>query len=74
MKKRSFFYHYNKPESRKRGHNILTLHFKGACHLVRGIICHVGTETKERKRQPHCVVAGKCFTVTIDKEGKATIL
>ena len=55
---RRFFYHYNKPESKRQGCNVLTLHWKGKCHLVNDIVCHLPTETHKQKRQPHCVVRG----------------
>lgn len=63
----AFFYHYNKPASRKAGHPVLTVHCQGICHLVRHIECHVPTKTRERKTQPHVVVAGK-GTVAISGE------
>jgi hypothetical protein len=55
---RRFFYHYNKPESMAQGCNVLTLHWKGECHLVNDIVCYTPTETHKQKRQPHCVVRG----------------
>lgn len=55
---RRFFYHYNKPESKRQGCNVLTLHWKGKCHLVNDIVCYAPTETHKQKRQPHCVVRG----------------
>ena len=66
-KKRSgqhrFFFHYNKPESKKQGVNVLTIHWSGACHLVNDIVCYAPTETHKQKRQPHCVVRGWASTV-----------
>ena len=53
-----FFFHYNKPESKRQGVNVLTLHWKGKCHLVNDIVCYAPTETHKQKRQPHCVVRG----------------
>lgn len=55
---RRFFFHYNKPESGKKGRNVLTLHWKGKCHLVNKIICYAPTETHDQKNQPRCVVRG----------------
>lgn len=55
----SFFYHYNKPMSRKFGRNKLTIHRKGVCHLVDEVRCLVETKTKDNKTQPHCVIIGK---------------
>ncbi len=73
MKKYSFFYHYNKPLSKKHGETVLTIHFRNSCMAVNSIICKVNTETKERKHQPHCVVWGKCSDIVI-KDRIATII
>lgn len=59
MKKYSFFFHYNKPASRSAGKNILTIHYRGVCHLVEQIECSVPIKTRNRKSQPRCVLAGK---------------
>jgi len=61
----AFWFHYNKPASRAAGHPVLTVHCQGACHTVRHIECHVPVRTRERKSQPHVVMAGKgtvCFS------------
>lgn len=55
----AFWFHYNKPASRAAGHPVLTVHCRGACHTVRHIECHVPVRTRERKSQPHVVMAGK---------------
>lgn len=55
----AFWFHYNKPASKKLGRPVITVHYAGACHLVRNIICKVPVHTRERKRQPHVVVAGR---------------
>lgn len=65
--KRSFFFHYNKPASRAAGENRLTVHWKGQCLIVRSLSCHVGIETRARKTQPRCVMAGKAESVTVDE-------
>jgi len=57
----AFYFHYNKPASKAAGKNILTVHYKGVCHLVEGIECEVSIKTRSRKTQPHCVIAGKGF-------------
>jgi len=54
----AFWFHYNKPESSKRKHPILTVHYKGVCHFVRGVQCEVPTYSRERKTQPRMVIAG----------------
>jgi len=63
-----FFYHYNKPESRKTGIDKLTLHYRGQCHIVEKIICLVPTETKNNKHQPRIVVQGLTSGVVIDRD------
>lgn len=55
----AFWFHYNKPASKAAGHPIMTVHCQGACHLVRHVECHVPVRTRERKSQPHVVMAGK---------------
>lgn len=55
----AFWLHYNKPESQRRKHPVITVHYKGVCHLVRGVICEVPTFSRERKQQPHLVIAGR---------------
>lgn len=60
MKKpRAFWLHYNKPESARRGRNVLTIHQSGVCHLVEDIDCRVPIKTRTRKQQPRCVLAGR---------------
>lgn len=54
----AFWFHYNKPESRKAGHPVMTVHHKGACHFVRFIVCSVPVRSRERNSQPHVVMAG----------------
>lgn len=58
-KKYSFYFHYNKPKSKAAGHNILSIHYRGACHTVENIECKVPISTKSRKTQPHCVLVGR---------------
>jgi hypothetical protein len=68
-----FFFHYNKIQSRIKGYNILTLHYKGKCHLVKDIRCNVPIETAARKYQPRCVLRGRATRIDIVDE-KAYIL
>ena len=63
-----FWYHYNKPASRSAGCNILTVHFKGACHLVKNIVCKVPTATRTRKSQPLCVIAGDASDIFFEND------
>lgn len=60
---KAFWYHYNKPASKRAGYPILTLHYEGKCHMVRSIDCQVPTYTRERSSQPNLVVAGKGVVV-----------
>lgn len=55
---RRFFYHYNKPLSRKSGEDWLTIHYKNSCIPVKKIICNVPTESYNRKSQPRVVIRG----------------
>lgn len=55
----AFWFHYNKPASAKAGCPMLTVHSVGVCHLVKGIQCSVPIETRIRKTQPRCVMAGR---------------
>lgn len=71
--KRSFWFHYNKPESRKVGKPQITVHFNNACHIVDNISCEVPLTGRIRKTQPHWVMAGKSSSITI-KDGIATIV
>jgi len=63
MKRKTFFFHYNKPASKAQRRNVLTLHWAGACHLVHVIKCVVPVETRARKSRPRCIIAGKAFRV-----------
>lgn len=54
----AFWFHYNKPKSRQAGHPVMTLHHMGACHFVRSIVCSVPVRSRERRTQPHVVIAG----------------
>lgn len=55
----AFWFHYNKPASAKAGCPMLTVHMMGQCVLVKGIQCSVPIETRIRKTQPRCVMAGR---------------
>ena len=57
-KAKAFWFHYNKPESKKQGKNVLTIHYEGKCHLVHDIAVNVPIKTRHRKSQPRCVLAG----------------
>lgn len=61
--KRVFFFHYNKPASRSANAPKMTVHYKGACHLVDHIICDVSVHTHHNKHQPHVVLKGKANNI-----------
>lgn len=58
MREYRFWYHYNKPASRKHGYPLMTVHFKGQCMLTTQVHCNVPSQTHRRKRQPRMVVRG----------------
>lgn len=68
MKKTRFYFHYNKPASKKAGAPKLSIHHKGLCYLVDSLICHVSIESKNNKRQPHCVMQGFGQVIRLDNE------
>lgn len=71
-KPRAFFFHYNRPQSQRAGHPMLSVHHAGVCHIVRNVRVLVPTEGRLRRTQPRFVMAGKCREVVI-KDGVATI-
>lgn len=54
----AFWFHFNKPETAKRGRPVMTVHYKGQCLMVESIDCAVPVKTRVRKQQPRMVVAG----------------
>lgn len=59
-KNRVFFFHYNKPASRAAKRNIISVHHGGVCHLVHEVRCEgVNLQTRQRNKQPYCVLAGR---------------
>lgn len=67
----AFWFHYNRPETAKRGVPICTVHYQGQCHFVEEIDCAVPVKTRRRSQQPRMVIAGT-GTVTVT-DGKAVI-
>ena len=61
----SFFFHYNKPLSKQRGKNVMSIHFRDACHFVESLNCNVPIATRNRKTQPRCVMSGKATAIEI---------
>lgn len=72
-KKYRFFYHFNKPMTKKSGYVHWSIHFRNKCYIVRSIECNVNTQTKENKTQPLGVVIGFASNILVNKD-KATIL
>lgn len=70
---RSFWFHYNKPQSQKHKQVIWTVHFGGKCLLVNDIICQVPVSSRSRTRQPFAVMAGRCRDVFVQNK-IATVL
>jgi len=60
-----FWFHYNKPASRREERNVLTLHWKGTCHRVHSVKCLVPVESHNRKTQPKCIMRGFAENVSI---------
>lgn len=60
-----FWFHYNKPQSLAQQRSVLTIHYRGACHLVTSINCQVPIATRNRTSQPRCVMAGEAKTIEI---------
>jgi hypothetical protein len=60
MKRYRFFYHYF------RGKRAMSVHFKGACHVVKDVRCGVPCETKWADRQPYLRMQGYVRTVDIE--------
>jgi hypothetical protein len=56
---RVFWFHYNKPASNSAKKPQITVHYKGACHVVDNVVCNVKTEGRIRNSQPRWVIAGK---------------
>lgn len=71
--KRSFFFHYNKPASLAAGEPRLSVHFKGACLIVKGVECRAPVASRNRRTQPRCVMAGKARGVHVTPDNIAVI-
>lgn len=69
---KSFFFHYNKPQSKKLDKPIISLHFNNKCHLVSGMTVNVPTKAMFHKQQPRFTINGKYNKIKI-KNGFAEI-
>ena len=56
----NFFFHFNKPESKKKQKPQISVHYKKTCYIVDNVVCNVKTTGRVRKKQPLFVMAGKC--------------
>jgi hypothetical protein len=65
MKKKSFWFHYNKPYSKQFGVDKWTVHYNGQCLIVDSIKCYVYTFSRSRKTQPRVVMHGKAKSVEV---------
>ena len=74
MRKRRFWFHYNKIESAKQGRNVLTLHWKNKCHKKHDLECKVPTEVHHKKDQPRCVVRGWCNEIKFETDYDGELL
>ena len=68
----SFYFHYNKPASQSAGEPRLSVHFRDRCMIVKEITCYVPCESRNRSRQPRCVMVGKARGVRV-RGGRAVI-
>lgn len=73
MKRRVFFFYYNKPASVKQGRNVLTVHWHKTCHLVHHLEVFVPVATAARKSQPRCVIKGRAESCSINRKLDGTI-
>jgi hypothetical protein len=72
VKRKRFFFHYHKAESRKQGRAMITLHHDKICHLVDGANFRVECPVEGKvnmKKQPNLVMQGWCSEVKITPEG-----
>lgn len=47
---------------------MMSVHFRGACHVTPNVICMVPCETKWNKRQPMLVMKGKASEIIFNKD------
>lgn len=66
VRKKSFFFHYNKPLSKKQNRPVISIHYNGKCIFVNNLVVSVPTHGKIKKTQPMFIVCGKCSDVLIE--------
>lgn len=61
MRSYKFFFHYNKPASKKAGKPQVSVHYKGVCMIgdAEKLVCNAVTSGKINKKQPHFVMIGE---------------
>jgi hypothetical protein len=72
-KKYRFKFHYNKPMSQRTGKKVWSVHYRGKCHIVDSIDCHVHCNSKVNKTQPYVVMEGFADSLLIASAGQALI-
>ena len=70
---KAFFFHYNKPASQAAGEPRLSVHFRNRCAVVRAVECFVPVQSRNRKKQPRCVMYGRARDIIVG-DGIATIV
>ena len=65
-KRRAFFFHFNKPESAKKGKPQISIHFAGVCHIVDNLQVSVSTYGRIRNKQPRFVMTGYASCLVIN--------
>lgn len=66
MKKlKGFFFHYNKPLSKKERKPIISIHYNKQCLFVENVVCNVKTRGRIRNKQPFFVMCGKASKIEI---------
>jgi hypothetical protein len=74
VKRYRFFYHLNKPETKKLGKVVWSIHYRNQCILANHLDIRVPTESREQTtRQPYAKMVGNAAAVTVDSNGTAII-
>lgn len=62
---KSFYFHFNKPQTQRQGKVQISVHYDGVCYIVDNVVCSVPTKGSIRRRQPRFVMTGKCTELEI---------
>lgn len=68
-----YFYHYNKPLSKRLGKTMWSVHFRGKCSMVENIACFTQAFSKTNKTQPFAVMQGFAKKVVVARDKTAII-